>query len=76
MLMTEWKLEDALAVRFEEGIEIGLEKGFKQGQEKKEVEIARNALMEGASIEFVKKITGFEDEAIRKLQESIKDGIN
>jgi hypothetical protein len=59
MLMTEWNWEDALAVRFEEG------------REDKQEEIARKAIAEGASIEFVKKITGFDDEAIRRLQEAV-----
>ena len=60
MLMTEWNWDDALAVRFEEGKE----------------EVAMNALAEGASIEFVKKITGFDDETIRKLQDAINTGSN
>ena len=58
MLMTEWNWDDALAVRFEEGRE----------------EVASNALAEGASIEFVKKITGFDDETIKKLQEAVNNG--
>jgi len=31
MLMTEWNLDDALAVRYEEGLEIGLEQGREEG---------------------------------------------
>jgi hypothetical protein len=62
MLMTEWNLDDALAVRYEEG------------QEDKQEEIARKALMKGASIEFVKEITGLDDEAIRRLQEGVNTG--
>jgi hypothetical protein len=58
MLMTEWNWDDALAVRFEEGKE----------------EVAMNALRKGASIEFVKEITGFDDETIRRLQESVNNG--
>ena len=76
MLMTEWNWDDALAVRFEEGIEEGLEKGREEGLEKGRgeglekgrEEIARNALREGSSIEFVKRITGLDDGTIRKLQ--------
>ena len=56
MLITEWKMEDALAVRYEEGLEDEREK------------IARNALAEGASIEFVKKITSLDIETIKNLQ--------
>ncbi|MCL2601648.1 MAG: Rpn family recombination-promoting nuclease/putative transposase [Treponema sp.] len=59
MLMTEWNLDDALAVRFEEGWEGGLET------------TARNALAEGASLEFVSKITGLDIEAIEQLQADV-----
>ncbi|MDR2972733.1 MAG: Rpn family recombination-promoting nuclease/putative transposase [Bacteroidales bacterium] len=34
MLMTEWNWDDALAVRYEEGIEKGIEKGEKKGEQK------------------------------------------
>ena len=34
MLATEWNWEDALAVRFEEGMERGIEQGFDQGMER------------------------------------------
>ena len=56
MLLTEWNMDDALAVRYEEGWEDGRE------------EIARNALAEGASIEFINKITGLDTETIMSLQ--------
>ncbi|MDR1317940.1 MAG: Rpn family recombination-promoting nuclease/putative transposase [Spirochaetales bacterium] len=59
MLMSEWKLEDALAVEREEAREEGLEKG--------RLEVARNALTEGASIEFVQKISGLDIETIKSL---------
>jgi predicted transposase YdaD len=53
MLFGEWKLEDALVVEREEGRE----------------EIARNALREGASVEFIQKITGLSTETIQSLTE-------
>jgi hypothetical protein len=34
MLLTEWNIDDALAVRFEEGMEVGIEKGMEKGIEK------------------------------------------
>jgi predicted transposase YdaD len=55
MLMTEWKMEDALAVRYEEGREEGRE------------EIARNALAKGVSVELIHSITGLDIEAIKNL---------
>jgi len=64
MLLTDWNLDDALAVRFEEGKEEGLEKGREGGLE----QAARNALAEGAPIEFVQKITGLDIEKIKSLR--------
>ena len=48
MLFTEWNLEDAMAVRYEEGLEDG------------KLEIARNLLAEGMTPEFVRDITGLD----------------
>ena len=59
MLMTEWRMEDALAVRYEEGLEEGLEK------------VARNALAEGFSVEQVHKITGLDMETIARLKDNV-----
>jgi len=56
MLMTEWNWDDALAVRYEEGLEKGRE------------EIARNALAEGLSFDFVHKITGLDMETLKNIQ--------
>jgi len=39
------------------------------GKEEAKLEIARNALAEGATYDFVQKITGLELEKIEKLQE-------
>jgi predicted transposase YdaD len=52
MLMTEWNLDDALAVRFEEGKE----------------EVAMKALAKGLSIEVIHDITGLDMETIRSIQ--------
>jgi predicted transposase/invertase (TIGR01784 family) len=75
MLMTEWNLEDAKQVWYEEGMEEGLEKGLEKGREEGlergreegREEIARNALAEGVSIEIVRKITGLDIETIKNL---------
>ena len=56
MLMTEWNWDDALAVRYEEGMEEGVEK------------VARNALAEGIPFELINKITGLDLDDIRKLK--------
>jgi predicted transposase/invertase (TIGR01784 family) len=67
MLFGEWKLEDALVVEREEGIEEGLERGLERGRGEGRVEIAKNALGEGVSVEFIQKITGLSTETIQSL---------
>ena len=54
--MTEWNWDDALAVRYEEGMEEGIEK------------VARNALATGLSPEVIRTITGLDIETIETLQ--------
>jgi hypothetical protein len=56
MLMSEWKLEDALVVEREEGREEGRE------------ETAKNALAEGLPVEIIHKITGLDFETIKSLR--------
>ena len=63
MLYTEFNLDDALAVRYEEG--------WEGGEENKAVEIAKNALAKGLTIEFVNEITGLDIDTIRDLQASL-----
>jgi len=63
MLMTEWNWDDALEVRYEEGMEDGLEKG----REEREFEIARKLLVEGTTPEFIQKITSLDIETITNL---------
>jgi hypothetical protein len=59
MLMTEWNMDDALAVRYEEG----REEGWEEGRE----EVARNALANGLSPDFIHKITGLDLETINSF---------
>ena len=63
MLMTEWNMDDALAVRYEEGHEDGMEKGLEAAKES----IARNLLAKGSTPEFVRDITGLDIETINNL---------
>jgi predicted transposase/invertase (TIGR01784 family) len=63
MLYTEWNLDDALAVRYEEGREDGLEEGLEEAK----VNIARNLLAKGSTFEFVHEITGLDMETIENL---------
>ena len=72
MLMTEFNLDDALDVRYEEGWEDGRDEGREEGIEKgrinEKLEIARNLLAEGSSLEFVNKITGLDLDTLKGLQ--------
>ena len=65
MLMAEWNLDDALAVRYEEGWEEGREEGWEEGRE----DIARNALAKGIPVETIADITGLDIEAIKSIQD-------
>ncbi|MCL2599775.1 MAG: hypothetical protein FWD88_01140, partial [Treponema sp.] len=75
MLVAEWDMETALEVReeegFERGIERGREEGFGRGIERGMENMARNALAEGASVEFVHRITGLDLETIAGLRAGI-----
>ena len=66
MLMGEWNLDDALAVRYKEGIEIGAEKE-RQRSNKEKLGIARNALAKGIPIDVIHEITGLDINAIKNL---------
>jgi hypothetical protein len=71
MLLTEWNWDDALAVRYEEGreegIETGREEGLVKGLEKGREETARKALMKGMTPEDVSEITGLDLETVAKI---------
>jgi transposase len=66
MIYTEWDMDTALEVRFEEGREEGIERG----REVRSVEVARNALMNGFSIDQIQIITGLDADAINNLRAS------
>jgi flagellar biosynthesis/type III secretory pathway protein FliH len=53
----------------QEGRKEGIQIGVKKGQEKGREEIARKALREGASAEFVQKITGLDIDTITGLSQ-------
>ena len=76
MLINEWNIEDAKKVWYEdgmekgreEGMEKGMEKGLEKGETKGREEVARNALAQGASLEFIQKITGLDIQTITAFQ--------
>jgi hypothetical protein len=57
MLTTEWNLEDAQKVWYEEGREEGLE------------EVARSALMKGFPVDIIHDITGLDFQTITSLSQ-------
>ena len=54
MLAKEWKLEDALAVRFEEGWEGGKEEGRGEGREERDREVL-NLIAKGYTLEDIQR---------------------
>ena len=72
--------EEGIAKGLEQGLEQGREQGWEQGRKEgiakgleqgleQGIEItARNALAEGATLEFVQKITGLDIETLRSIQ--------
>jgi predicted transposase/invertase (TIGR01784 family) len=67
MLMTEWNMEDALEVRYEEGRDEGREEGREEGRDENRMEIARNLLSVGSTCEFVSKITGLDIDTVMDI---------
>jgi hypothetical protein len=63
MLITEWDIDEAIAVNREEAWEEGIEHGYEKGQ----LEFARNALRMGFPADAVHKITGLDMETIEGL---------
>jgi hypothetical protein len=61
MLLTEWNIDEAKVVWQEEARE--------EAWEERNEAIAKNALNEGASIEFVQKITGLDIDTITRLSQ-------
>jgi hypothetical protein len=65
MLMTEWKLEEALVVEREEGLEEGMEKGRE--------EIAHTLLKKGWGIEETEETVKLDIERVRALSASSEE---
>jgi len=59
--------EEGIGLGLAQGREEGIGLGLAQGREEEREEIARNALAQGASVDFVRKITGLSLEEIERL---------
>ena len=63
MLLTEWKEEDALKIRWEEGREEGVE----EGMEKKAIKIAEKMKNRGKGVDEIAEFTGLTVDDILRL---------
>jgi predicted transposase/invertase (TIGR01784 family) len=68
MLTTEFNLDDALAVRFEEGREEGWGKGREEGREEGMEKVARTMLARRMPIRDIVDITGLNERDVLSLQ--------
>ena len=72
-LSQDWQERDLYRRRlmaildYNSGINYARKEGEQKGEDRKAIEIARNALAEGASVDFVQKITGLDIETIQGL---------
>jgi predicted transposase/invertase (TIGR01784 family) len=69
----EMSREDAKAQLLyarDEGLAQGIEQGFMRGRSEESAHIARAALSEGLSIDFIARITGLDTDTIRRLEEN------
>ena len=67
MQILNWNMEDALAVRYEEGIEKGIEICIEKGIEKNRERIVRNALAKGFPMDTIHDVTGIDIETIKRI---------
>jgi len=67
MLMTEWNIEDAKKVWYEEGREEGREEGLEEGWEKGSFSVAQNMVRLGLPFETVVSATHLDPEKIKRL---------
>jgi len=78
-LLSELKYEldtqSKLVYAKREAMKEGMKQGEKRGEKKAKVKVARNALAEGASVEFVGDITGLDIETIRNIQAKLSKSI-
>jgi predicted transposase YdaD len=66
----EWDVASRIAGARKEGLAEGEERGEARGHHEGTLQVARAALSEGASVDFIERITGLDAEAIRRLREN------
>ena len=60
--------EEGINIGLEKGKKLGLEEGRAIGEKSKQIEIARNLLQDGMSIEKISTIVGLTKEEIEKIE--------
>ena len=65
----ETDYQASLDFKFDEGVQKGIQQGIQQGLEKGKSEVARLMLKEGASIDFIQKVSGLTSQQIEELKE-------
>ena len=66
-VLREYHLREMALMDWNTGIDTATEKGFEKGAMQSKIEIARNLLGEGLSIELIHKTTGLDIETIQSL---------
>jgi predicted transposase/invertase (TIGR01784 family) len=61
-------LKEGLKEGLNKGLSKGLNKGRKEGRLEEQLKVARKALAEGASVDFISRITGLDVADINRLQ--------
>ena len=71
MSILEKKLKEGVQIGMQKGRQEGIQEGIQEGMQKKEIEIAKNLLREGAEIALVVKATGLSKSQVESLREEI-----
>ncbi len=67
MTLEEYFTEKGVLRGIEQGREQGREQGIAEGKHAEAIEIARKMVDEGIKVDFIKKITGLDDEDLQPL---------
>ena len=59
--------DEKILLDYQSGLVHAKREGCTEGEQKKSLEVARNALAEGSSIDFIQRITGLDPEIIASL---------
>lgn len=60
-------MQQGIHAGIQQGIQQGIHAGMQQGEHEKAIAIAKNMLLKGATIDFVKEVTGLSDQDLAKL---------